>query len=139
MIEWEACLSESGYRITASRRAVMEVLIEDSAPLSPQEILDLARAVHPRLGLVTVYRTLNLLTDLDLVRRIHREDGCHGYVLASPGHHHAVICHSCGRAVEFTGKNDIDALIAQVEARTGYRVDGHLLQLSGLCPDCQRT
>ena len=138
MVEWEVCLSEAGYRITASRRAVMAVLIQDNAPLSPQEILEQARAVHAGLGLVTVYRTLNLLTDLDLVRRIHREDGCHGYVLASPGHHHAVICHNCGRAVEFTGKNDIDALIAQVERRTGYRVDDHLLQLSGLCPDCQR-
>ncbi len=139
MAEWETCLSEAGYRITVSRRAVIEVLIGDSAPLSPQEILEQARAVHARLGLVTVYRTLNLLTDLDLVRRIHRDDGCHGYVLASPGHHHAVICHNCGRAVEFTGKNDIDALIAQVERRTGYQVDGHLLQLSGLCPNCQRT
>ena len=119
MVEWKERLSEAGYRITASRRAVMAVLTRDSAPLSPQEILEEARTVHSRLGLVTVYRTLNLLTDLDLVRRIHREDGCHGYVLASPGHHHAVICHSCGRAVEFTGKNDIDALIAHVEARTG--------------------
>jgi Fur family transcriptional regulator, ferric uptake regulator len=139
MVRWEECLSEAGYRITASRRAVAEVLIRDSAPLSPQEILEQAQAVHANLGLVTVYRTLNLLTDLDLVRRIHREDGCHGYVLASPGHHHAVVCHSCGRAVEFTGKNDIDALIVQVEARTGYRVDDHLLQLSGLCPNCQET
>jgi len=139
MVEWEVCLSEAGYRITASRRAVMAVLIQDNAPLSPQEILEQARAVHAGLGLVTVYRTLNLLTDLDLVRRIHREDDCHGYVLASPGHHHAVVCRSCGRAVEFTGENDIDTLIAQVEARTGYQVDDHLLQLSGLCPRCQRT
>ena len=139
MAEWEERLSEAGCRITASRRAVMEVLMRDSTPLSPQEILEQARAVHSRLGLVTVYRTLNLLTEMDLVRRIHREDGCHGYVLASPGHHHAVICHNCGRAVEFTGKNDLDTLIAQVEARTGYRVDDHLLQLSGLCPRCQRS
>ena len=138
-MEWEERLAEAGRRITAPRRAVMQVLIESDAPLSPQEVLKQAQTVHQSLGLVTVYRTLTLLSELDLVRRAHRDDGCHGYLLASPGHRHALICQSCGRAVEFQGEDDIHTLIERVEAGTGYRVDSHLLQLFGLCPECREA
>lgn len=137
MTEWEQCLADAGCRITASRRAVMHVLMEADAPLSPQEVLEQAQAIHRKLGLVTVYRTLSLLSDLNLVRRAHREDGCHGYLIASPGHRHALICRICGRAVEFPGEDDLHGLIERVEVDTGYRVDDHLLQLFGLCPACQ--
>jgi len=138
-MEWEQRLADAGHRITVPRRAVMQVLTEADAPLSPQEVLKQAQAVHQSLGLVTVYRTLTLLSELNLVRRAHRDDGCHGYLLASPGHRHALICQSCGRAVEFQGEDDIHTLIERVEAGTGYRVDSHLLQLFGLCPECQET
>jgi Fur family ferric uptake transcriptional regulator len=136
-MDWERKLADAGCRITAPRRTVVRVLQETSASLSPQEILERGQRVHHKLGLVTVYRTLALLAEFDLVRRVHREDGCHGYVLASPGHRHHVICRRCGGAIEFPGEDDIHALIERVETGTGYRVDDHLLQLFGLCPDCQ--
>jgi Fur family ferric uptake transcriptional regulator len=139
MAEWEQRLADVGCRITAPRRAVMQVLLQTEAPLSPQEIFEQGGVIHPKLGLVTVYRTLNLLVGLNMVRRVHREDGCHGYLPASPGHRHALICQECGRAVEFPGEDDLHALIERVEARTGYRVDDHLFQLFGLCPNCQET
>jgi Fur family ferric uptake transcriptional regulator len=139
MMKWEQCLSDAGCRVTAPRRAVMQVLQETSAPLQPQEILEQGRRVHGTLGLVTVYRTLALLTELNLVRRVHRENGCHGYVVTSPGHCHHVICQRCGGAAEFSGGDDIHTLVGCVEATTGYRVDDHLLQLFGLCPDCREA
>jgi Fur family ferric uptake transcriptional regulator len=136
-MDWERQLADVGCRITAPRRVVMQVLRETSAPLSPQEILEQGQQMHRKMGLVTVYRTLALLAEFDLVRRVHREDGCHGYVLASPGHRHHVICQRCGGATEFSGEDDIHALIERVESGTGYRVNDHLLQLFGLCPGCQ--
>jgi Fe2+ or Zn2+ uptake regulation protein len=139
LLEWERRLTDAGFRITASRRAVAQVLAEADVPLSPLEILEQARALHRQLGLVTVYRTLNLLSELNLVRRVHRENGCHGYLPTSPGHRHALICQGCRRAVEFPGEDDLRLLIGRVEARTGYRVDDHLLQLFGLCPRCQES
>ena len=137
MIAWEELLGQQGCRITASRRAVMEVLARAETPLSPQTIYERGRAVHPKLGLVTVYRTLELFEDFDLVTRVHHGSGCHGYVLSAPGHRHVLLCHRCGRAVEFPGHDDLGDLIVRVEARTGYQIDTHLLQLAGLCPDCQ--
>jgi Fe2+ or Zn2+ uptake regulation protein len=74
---------------------------------------------------------------LDLVRRVHGQDGCHGYVLASPGHHHHLICRKCGKAVEFTGSGDLSDFIERIEKKTGFAIDEHILQLYGLCPQCQ--
>jgi Fur family ferric uptake transcriptional regulator len=139
MTKWESRLADAGCRITAPRQAVMRVLVNATCPLEPKQILERAQATHQALGLVTVYRTLNLLSELHLVRRVHRDDGCHGYLPASPGHRHVLICQGCARAVEFPGGDDIYDLIERVEANTGYRVQEHLLQLLGLCPECQQT
>lgn len=136
-MSWEKRLSAEGFRITGPRRAIMEVLLAASVPLSPRAILEQGRWVHRKLGLVTVYRTLALLEQFNWVRRVHREDGCQAYLPASPGHSHALICRGCDRAVDFGGGDDLDTLIERIEARTGYHVNDHLLQLFGLCPDCQ--
>ena len=134
---WEKRLSDEGYRITASRRAVMRVLQEAKAPLTPKDILERGGSHHPDLGLTTVYRSVSLLGELGLVRRVHRSNGCHGYVAVSPGHRHHVICRRCGRAAEFPGSGAVASLIADVEQSTDYQVDDHLLQLFGLCPSCR--
>ncbi len=136
MMDWRQRLSEAGCRVTAPRRAVMQVLLESEMPLTPQEVRERASAIRPNLGLVTVYRALALFEELDLVRRVHHSNGRHGYVATLPGHRHHIVCRKCGRAVEFPGSEDLDALITQVEQSTSYRVDDHLLQLFGLCPDC---
>jgi len=134
---WEERLSDAGFRITASRRAVIQVLQEADAPLVPQDILERGGGLHPELGLTTVYRTVALLAELDLVRRVHWSDGCHAYVAASPGHRHHVVCRECGRSVEFPGSDEVAALIADVERATDYRIEEHLLQLFGICAACR--
>jgi Fe2+ or Zn2+ uptake regulation protein len=95
-----------------------------------------SRTYYHRLGLVTVYRTLEVLDNLGLVRRVHREDGCHAYAPATAGHRHLVICQRCGRAEEFAG-DDLSALLLKVEQATGYVVSDHWLQLFGTCPRCR--
>ncbi len=137
MTTWTERLSEAGYRITEPRQAVVTVLQQTERPLKPQEILERGTALHANLGLVTVYRTLELFEQLGLVRRVHRGEGCHGYLPTTPGHRHVLVCQSCGRAVEFVGSDDLDTLIARVEARTDFQVVDHLLQLFGCCPNCQ--
>ena len=138
-MSWEETLSGAGCRITAPRRAVMEVLRGAEAPLSPQEIYARGESLHPALGLTTVYRTVALLEELGVIRRVHRSNGCHGYVATSPGHRHHIVCQECGRTAEFLGSDDLTSLISQVEQSTRFRVEGHLLQLFGLCPHCRET
>ena len=131
-------LHQNGLRLTHPRRVVMSVLEAARVPLSPQTIHQRSLAAHEEIGLVSVYRTIDLLTDLGLVRRVHGHDECQGYVLASPGHHHHVVCRSCEAAVEITGMDDLTTLIDRIGQETGFTVDEHLLQFYGLCPQCQK-
>jgi Fur family ferric uptake transcriptional regulator len=129
-------LSAKGLRLTAPRRAVVEVVGGMRYSLTPREIHARARKRHSRLGLVTVYRTLEILVEAGVVCRIHREDGCHRYAPAPTAHSHHLICPGCNQVMEFDGC-DLDALLRRVARQTGYRIEGHWLELFGLCPRCQ--
>jgi Fur family ferric uptake transcriptional regulator len=129
-------LRQAGYRITQPRRAVVRALLEEEGDLSPAEAQARASAHCPGIGLVTVYRTLDLLTEMGFARRIHSKSGCHSYAIASRGHRHHVVCHACGRTCEFEGC-DLSAFLSRVSEETGYEIETHLLELVGLCPTCR--
>jgi Fur family ferric uptake transcriptional regulator len=129
-------LSRAGYRITRPRRAVIQAILDDDGYSSPHQIQERARARCTTVGLVTVYRTLDLLAEMGFARRIHTEDGCHGYAAASHGHRHHLVCRQCGATVEFDGC-DLSAFLARVGQETGYRIDDHLLELVGVCAACR--
>jgi len=129
-------LSQAGHRITRPRQAVVRALLEDGAYARPAEVHARARQYCPTVGLVTVYRTLDLLSDLGFVRRIHTDDGCHSYATTSHGHRHHLICRNCGATVQFEGC-DLELFLDRVGRDTGYHVEDHLLELIGLCQTCQ--
>jgi Fur family ferric uptake transcriptional regulator len=129
-------LAQRGHKLTQPRRAVLRVIAETEATLTPAEIHRRAQAYYPHTGLVTVYRTLDLLVEAGAVRKIHQSDGCHSYAPASAGHAHHLICQGCQSVVEFS-ECDLGELLALVQRRTGYQVSGHWLELFGLCPQCR--
>lgn len=133
--QWVNILQDNGCRITAPRRAIIQVVAESPRALQPNEVYELSRARHPGIGLVTVYRTLDRLEQLGLIQRVHREDGCHLLMPAANGHEHYLVCTGCGRTILFEG-DDLRALFARIESGTGYRVSDHWLQLFGTCPQC---
>ena len=137
-MNFQEALNREGLRLTHPRKVVMSILERSKVPLSPQTIYQRSIEAHEDIGLVSVYRTLEMLSDLGLVRRVHGLDDCHGYVLASPGHHHPLVCRKCEKTIEFSGSEDLENLLSRIEQETGYQVDGHLLQLYGLCPQCQQ-
>lgn len=136
--EWLRQLAEHGSRITGPRRAIVRILTRSNRAYEPLELYDLVRVEAPGVGLVTVYRTLEALEELDLVQRIHERGGCRRYLRAPHGHQHVLLCQRCGQAVLFDG-DDLEPLFAQVAARWGYSIEDHWLQLFGLCPDCRKN
>jgi len=128
-------LREAGYKLTQPRLAVLQVLAENDAGLNPEAIHARGKALYPSLGLVTVYRTLELLNELGLVRRVHSEHRCHSYASAGSDRHY-LICEGCHRVIEFPC-HGLEALVESVRQQTGYTITAHLLELSGLCPECQ--
>ncbi|PKN93798.1 MAG: transcriptional repressor [Chloroflexi bacterium HGW-Chloroflexi-6] len=136
--QWLESLSESGYRVTAPRRAIVEIMANSPCALGPLEIYDQGRQEYRGLGLVTVYRTLEKLEELGLVQRVHHPQGCHMYLRAAHGHEHLVLCTACGKAEYFSG-DDIDKLTKTVAEKTGFEIREHWLQLFGLCANCKNN
>ena len=129
-------MTQNGYRLTGSRRTVVEIIANSTRALSPLELYDLARAMHVGLGLVTVYRTLEKLEELGLIQRVHQPQGCQAFIAAFTGHQHLILCSRCGKVVFFAGDN-LDPLFQAIGHQTGYLVKEHWLQLFGLCQDCK--
>ena len=134
--EWLAKLQANGYRITRPLKAIVDILAGATRALEPVDIFDMGRREYPKMGLVTVYRALDKLVELELVQRVHKADGCHAYLRAANGHEHILLCTRCGQAVFFAGDN-IASLMDRVARESGFIIQDHWLQLSGLCANCQ--
>jgi Fur family transcriptional regulator, ferric uptake regulator len=136
--DWFGRLQTHGYRLTAPRRAVVDVIARSRQALSPGQVHQQARRRYPSLGLVTVYRTLEKLEALGLIQRVHQPGGCHTFIAAAAGHQHLLICQGCGLAEYFSG-DDLDTLMSYIGRRSGYAIREHWLQLFGLCADCKKS
>lgn len=134
--QWLNRLQDSGYRITAPLRALVELLVNAPRALGPLDLYDLGRQRYPRMGLVTVYRTIEKLEELGLITRVHQANGCHAYLRAADGHEHILLCTRCGQVQYFSG-DDLSTLISRVASQSGFVIQEHWLQLHGLCRGCQ--
>ena len=132
-----AQLSEQGYKLTRQRRAVVEVVTQAHMRLSAADVFTQAHRVCPDLGLTTVYRTLEILEQMGVIRRVHLDDGCEGFAPAAAEHSHHLICSRCRETIEFEECN-LNALLTRVSEQTGFTIEQHWLELVGLCPRCQR-
>lgn len=98
-----AVAQEKGLKVTNQRIGVLEALSggEDSH-LTAEEIYEAVRVEYPEIGLATVYRTIQLLLELQLIDRVNLDDGCARYGMGAKDaktkhHHHHLICLSCGK------------------------------------------
>lgn len=129
-------LRARGYKLTRPRQAVLAVLALGEEHMNPAEIYGRARAIYPKLGLVTVYRTLEVLVDIGLIQRVHLDEGCHSYVRSRQGHSHQLVCKECGRVEEFFDC-ELEGVFKQLTRKTGYAIENHWLELLGRCPTCR--
>lgn len=131
-------LKSHGYKLTPQRRAVIRIVTSSSDHLSPNEIHEKIREIYPGTGLVTIYRTLEILTDLGLVCELRSAGNSRSYTMGEEQHHHHLICSGCGTVVNFTGRY-LEELEENLAKESGFRIDRHLLEFVGLCRDCQKT
>ena len=130
-------LESAGYRSGGARRAVVELLGRQNCCLSAQDIFDRLRAARRPVGIASVYRTLETLADLRLLKRVDAGDGIARYEPATPDgdHHHHLICRDCGKVEAFTDPR-LERAIDKVSGGLGYDVDEHEIVLTGACADC---
>ena len=132
-------LRQQGHKLTPQRHAILKVMAASRRHQTPAAIFRQALAQHPRVGLATVYRTLDVLTRLRLVCEMRTSSGPPSYLMRRPAeHHHHLVCSGCGRVVDFT-----DCALGSLEAdlchRTGFMIENHYLEFQGRCPDCRES
>ena len=133
-----SALRRHSYKLTPQRRAVVHAIISSQDHLTPTTIFRKANQDHPNIGLVTIYRTLEILTELGLICELHAGGICRSYTISTPQHHHHLICSNCRIVIDFTGHH-LSELEQSLSKESGFRIDSHLLEFVGLCQDCQKT
>ncbi|WP_121444029.1 Fur family transcriptional regulator [Brockia lithotrophica] len=133
-------LQAHNYKMTPQREATVRVLLEhEDRHLSAEEIFLLLKERVPDIGLATVYRTLELLSDLEIVYKVNFGDGVTRYDFRKEGmarHHHHLQCIRCGK-VEEIHENLLADVEKLVEERYGFKVLDHRLTFLGICRECQ--
>jgi Fur family ferric uptake transcriptional regulator len=132
-----ASLLARGHRDSGPRRAVIELLGRQDCCLTAQEIFDGLRSDGRRVGIASVYRTLEQLNREGYVQRIDVGAGTARFepLHADGEHHHHLVCDDCGK-VEAFADDELERALRRVERRTGYSVAGHDVVLRGACDDC---
>ena len=134
--ELNNALRENGYRLTAARRAIVAALVESGGHITADELVSAINHTPPQVGRMTVYRTLDLLQQLGRIRPVYQGSGAAHYILMNEGRHHHLLCSACGRMVEFD-ECAVSEMEAQIREHFQFEVQGHLLEIYGLCPECQ--
>jgi Fur family transcriptional regulator, ferric uptake regulator len=122
-------------RSTRQRAAVASVLDELTDFRSAQDLHAMLRERGARVGLTTVYRTLQTLADTGAVDVLRRVDGEAVYRRCSTGHHHHLVCRSCGRTEEVEGPA-VERWADRVAAEHGFVDVSHTLEIFGTCASC---
>jgi Fur family ferric uptake transcriptional regulator len=139
MVEAEAivaALDVAGYRVTGPRRVVADLVASHGGHFTTAELEAVARARRLGISRATLFRALDLLTELGIVERVDLPSGEHAYVACARSHHHHVICSRCGRTTEVADHGLAD-VVAAMSRECGYRIDTHRLELFGYCRHCQ--
>ena len=135
-------LRKKGLKVTHQRILVLSVLEQNSGRhMTAEDIYELVSQDYPEIGLATVYRTLQLLWDMQLVDRLNLDDGCVRYEIGhllkgdTRHNHHHLICRACNKVIPF-GDDLLDDLEHHIEDATGFHVLDHELKFYGLCREC---
>ena len=123
----------TGLRFTRQREQVYRIFEENSAGYTIAQATEIL--VLQGIGQATVYRTIKALEELGYLKWVHVQVGEHRFVASRHRHSHMVVCRSCFKAVECI---DCDLAVMEklIAIRTGFAIEDHHLEFSGLCPDC---
>ena len=123
----------AGVRSTPQRQAIVDAVGASAGAFTALELYDRARAAAPRLGLATTYRTIELLRQTGAIRALAGPEP-RAYVRCRPGHHHHLVCVSCGHVQE----TELCAApsAAELKRRHGFAPTAHELEIYGTCARC---
>ena len=133
-------LKQKGLKVTSQRKLILKVLADAKEEhLTAEEIHELVKKQSKDVGLATVYRTIQLFLELNLIEKLNLDDGLVRYEISKDNkkqhRHHHLICLECGSVLTF--EDDLlEPLENKIETTLGFRVIDHEVKLYGCCKDC---
>ncbi len=137
LVRFEEYLRKNNLRMTPERRAVLEVVLGREGHFDAEELLEFLRRKHKRVSRATLYRTLEHLRGAGLVKmhRFGRGQALFERIYGRQHHDH-MVCDRCGKVIEFVN-GEIERLQDEVCALHGFRSTNHVMQIFGICAECQ--
>ncbi|WP_425061192.1 Ferric uptake regulation protein [Sporomusa carbonis] len=131
---------EREYKLTPQRQLILQVFIDNrDKHLCAEDVHNIVRQQSSDIGLATVYRTLELLSELDILQKMDFGDGRSRYEInetSTPHHHHHLICLACGKVIEFADDllEDLESIIAK---NSNFTIIDHQVKFYGYCEECR--
>ncbi|MCH9814367.1 MAG: transcriptional repressor [Epsilonproteobacteria bacterium] len=138
--KFKALLKTNGLKYTAQREAILRTLFDNQDHFTPENLYLLVKKNYPDLntGITTVYRTLNLLEENNIATSISFGSQGKKFELGNKPHHDHLICEKCGAIVEFEDEQ-IEKLQNKIAKMHDFKLTNHLMQLYGICKQCQNS
>ncbi len=136
--DFKQLLRDNGLKFTIQREVILEMLYSSDEHLTPESLHHLIQEKHPDLntGIATVYRTLSLLEDSDMVTSLSFGAQGKKYELGAKDHHDHIICTNCGSISEFVD-DEIETRQKKIAEELGFLMQEHSMQIYGICQPCQ--
>jgi len=131
-------LKTKGMKYTEQRAIILQLLLNNDDHLNAEEVLEIVKKEYPdqKIGIATIYRTLNFLEEVNLISSISFGKDGKKYEGNHEEHHDHIICTECGKIVEFLD-NAIEQKQEEIAIKNGFKITNHTMQIFGTCSDCQ--
>ena len=134
-------LKKSGYKLTPQRQAIVDTILNSvGMHLTVEEIFDIVKKKRPEIGLATVYRTVVLMHEENLITRLDLKDGTARYELTREDEHHThhhLVCIQCSQVLEFMD-DLLDPIEEEIGKKYNFKVLDHSLKFYGICNECAK-
>lgn len=134
-------IKEGKYKFTKQRQIVLQAFLDSKENhLSAEDVFGMVKDEDPDIGLATIYRSLELFTSLELLKKLDFGDGRSRYELndrTMDTVHHHLICLGCGKVIEFSG-DFLDGLKEQMERENDFEIVDSQLKVYGYCSECRK-
>lgn len=136
--DFKNLLKKNHLKFTIQREVILETLYNSDEHLSPESLYNLIQEKFPQLntGIATIYRTLTLLEESDIVTSLSFGSQGKKYELGAKDHHDHMICTNCGLITEFVDE-EIEKRQQAIAKELGFKMTDHSMQIFGICKNCQ--
>jgi|GEM_PF-957754 len=137
--QYMVSLKRCGFRLTPQRRLIVRTLIENMGKHpNAQELLQMVQSEDPSVGIATVYRTVEILSQIGLLSTMNMEEGFSRFEIRRNSVHFHAFCRYCGKIINLGGEKEKEATIKEWIKPTGFQLLPQTFEISGICGDCAK-